>query len=136
DATAGSPFAPDGPSLRGVLRGAKVQAAGPAATRLHADAGAVVEHRRLVRAVDFDEALFAALPVRDRARPRREDRVVAADAGARARAEPRPALADEDHPGLHVLAREDLHAEHLRIRVATVARRAESLLVRHQCPFQ
>ena len=32
----------------------------------------------------------------------------------------------------HVLAGEHLHAEHLRIRVAAVPRRAESLLVGHQ----
>ena len=60
-----------------------------------------------------------------------EDRVVAAEAGARAGAEPRPALADEDHALLDLLAGEDLHAEHLRVRVAAVPRRTESLLVRH-----
>ena len=46
-------------------------------------------------------------------------------------AEPRAALADDDHPGLHVLAVEDLHPEHLRIRVAAAARGPEALLVRH-----
>jgi hypothetical protein len=34
---------------------------------------------------------------------------------------PVPALANEDHPGLDLLAGEDLHAEHLRVRVAPVA---------------
>src|SRR5204863_9164416 len=79
----------------------------------------------------FDETALAALPEGDRAGARGEDRVVAAEAGARAGAELRPALADEDHPGLDLLAGEDLHAEHLRVRVAAVPRRAESLLVCH-----
>ena len=34
-------------------------------------------------------------------------------------------------PPADLLAREDLHAEHLRVRIAAVAARAESLLVRH-----
>src|SRR5207248_11272954 len=60
-----------------------------------------------------------------------EDRVVAAATGALARAELRAALPNEDHPGLDLLTGEDLHAEHLRVRVAAVPRRAESLLVCH-----
>src|SRR2546430_17184888 len=81
--------------------------------------------------VDLDEAALAALTERHRTRAGGEDRVVAADAGAGAGPELCAALAHEDHPGLDVLAREDLHAEHLRVRVAPVARRAESLLVCH-----
>src|SRR5205085_1931909 len=82
----------------------------------------------------FDEALLAALAERDRAGSRREDRVVAADAGSRTGTELRSALADDDHPGLHVLAGEDLHADHLRIGVAPVARRADPFLVGHLVP--
>src|SRR5207248_5080080 len=80
---------------------------------------------------DGDEAAVAARSERDLAGALREDRVVLADAGAVARTEARTALADEDHPRRHVLSGEELHAEHLRIRVATVARRAESLLMCH-----
>src|SRR5439155_23943021 len=66
----------------------------------------------------------------------RAARVVLADAGAGAGAEARAALPDEDHPRHHVLAGEHLHAEHLRVRVAPVARRSKAFLVRHQpCSF-
>src|SRR5437764_3422285 len=78
-----------------------------------------------------DGPAVAALAELDRALARREDRVVLADPGARARPELRSALADEDHPGLHVLAGEDLHAEHLRVGVAPVPRRPEAFLVGH-----
>src|SRR5436190_1755643 len=64
-----------------------------------------------------------------------QDVAAAADAHAGARPEPCAALADEDHPGLHVLAGEDLHAQHLGIRVAPAARGAEALLVRHYSAF-
>src|SRR5439155_10028662 len=132
DVAAGAAVAAVRAALRDVLLPAEVQAAVAAATRLHADAGAVVEHAGLVAgAVDFDEAALAALTERDGSGASGEDRVVTADAGARARTELRAALAHEDHPGLHFLAGEDLHAEHLRVRVAPVARRAESLLVGH-----
>src|SRR5256885_15037317 len=80
---------------------------------------------------DFDEAAVAALLERDRPGARREDRVVAAETGARAGPELRPSLADEDHPALDLLPGEDLHAEHLRVRIAAVARGAEPLLVCH-----
>src|SRR5205807_1485425 len=86
--------------------------------------------RRLVR-LDRDEALFAARAEGDLAVAHREDRVVLADPGSRAGAEARAALAEEDHPRRHVLAGEELHAEHLRLGVAAVPRRAESLLVCH-----
>src|SRR4029077_17511337 len=68
---------------------------------------------------------------RDLAVAHREDRVVLADPGARSGAEARAALADEDHPRRNVLAGEELHAEHLRLVVAAVPRRAQSLLVCH-----
>src|SRR3954451_8650764 len=81
---------------------------------------------------DRDEAAFAARLEHDRAVALGEDRVVAADAGARARAEARATLPDDDRAGGHALAGEDLHAEHLRVGVTAVPRRAESLLMRHR----
>src|SRR3954451_12446168 len=60
-----------------------------------------------------------------------EDRVVLADPRSGARAEARPALADDDHAGLHGLAVEQLDAEALRIRVAAVPGRAKTFLVCH-----
>src|SRR5262249_10146469 len=84
---------------------------------------------------DRDSAALAARPELDLAVLRGEDRVVAADARTGARPEARSALANDDHPGLDVLAGEDLHAEHLRVRVAPVAARSESLLVRHYSAF-
>jgi hypothetical protein len=80
---------------------------------------------------DADETAIAARPERDFSCARREDRVVLADARAGPRAEARAALPDEDHPRRHVLAAEHLDAEHLRIRVAAVARRAQAFLVCH-----
>src|SRR6185436_18810802 len=62
----------------------------------------------------------------------RKDRVVATKTRARAGAELRPALTHDDHPCPDGLAGEDLHTEALRLRVAPVARRSETLLVRHQ----
>src|SRR5687767_8334907 len=80
---------------------------------------------------DRNRALLAARPERRPTVALGEDRVVTADAGAVTGAEPRPPLAHEDHPGLHRLTVEDLHAEHLRVRVASVPRRPEALLVCH-----
>ena len=71
------------------------------------------------------------LAERDLAVARREDGVVASQTGPGTGPEARAALADDDHAGLDVLAVEDLHAQPLRLRVATVLRRAEALLVRH-----
>src|SRR5205814_9876631 len=60
DVAAGAAVAAVGAALRDVLLAAEVQAPVAAATRLHADAGAVVEHACLVAgAVDFDEAALA-----------------------------------------------------------------------------
>ncbi len=81
---------------------------------------------------DRDEALVAGAAELDGSVAEREDRVVATEAGARAGAELRAALADDDHARLHGLAGEDLDAESLRLRVATVPRGAETLLVCHQ----
>jgi very-short-patch-repair endonuclease len=85
--------------------------------------GLLVDHR--------DHAAAAAGGELDRTGAGGEDRVVAAEAGAVARAEAGATLADDDLAAADLLAREDLDPEHLRIRVATVAARAESLLVSH-----
>src|SRR5581483_3018998 len=69
---------------------------------------------------DGNEAALAARPER-----------VLAGARAGARAEARAALAHEDHPREHVLAGEELDAEHLRVRVTAVPRRAQTFLVCH-----
>src|SRR5439155_20683867 len=87
--------------------------------------------RELPRVDDRDGAALAARPELDPPVLLGEDRVVAAEPRARAGTEPRPALADDDHPGFDLLAGEDLHAEHLRVRVAPVARGSESFLVCH-----
>src|SRR5262249_47001401 len=105
--------------------------------RLHMDPRLVVEHLRLrgadrLRGVDDrDEAALAARAELRLAVAHGEDRVVLAELRARARPEPGAALADDDLAGAHVLPGEDLDAEVLRVRVAPVLRRAESLLVRH-----
>jgi hypothetical protein len=80
---------------------------------------------------DGDRAAGVAGRELDRARAGGEDRVVAAEAGALAGAEAGAALADDDLAASDLLAGKDLDAEHLRVRIATVAARAESLLVRH-----
>src|SRR5581483_6670383 len=86
---------------------------------------------RRCRVDDRDRAAIAAAaelgdPVTDG-----EDRVVLADRGAGPGPELRAALADHDLAGAHGLAREDLHAEELRVRVAAVLRRPHAFLVRH-----
>src|SRR5260370_14913983 len=60
-----------------------------------------------------------------------EKRVVAAQADARARGDLGPTLADEDRAGVHGLAGVDLHAQHLRLGVATVAGGTPAFLVCH-----
>src|SRR3954464_5570345 len=80
---------------------------------------------------DGDHAPAPAVLELNGAGPRGEDRVVLADADALARLEAGPALAHDDLAAGHDPAREDLHAEPLRIRVASVAARAESLLMSH-----
>src|SRR5215212_6109408 len=60
-----------------------------------------------------------------------EERVVAADADVHAGLELRAALADENRSTGHELTGEALDAQHLRLRVAAVARRALSFLMSH-----
>src|SRR5512133_1826765 len=86
------------------------------------------------RSDGYGAALAAGLEL-DLAVLRGEDRVVAADARTRPRAELRAALADEDHPRLHRLAVEDLHAEALGLRVAAVPGGTEPFLVCHLSLF-
>src|SRR6201999_8460 len=62
----------------------------------------------------------------------RIDRVVATDARAGARLEAGAALAHDDLAARDGLAREDLHAEALGVRVAAVAAGAEALLMCHE----
>src|SRR5438552_5786384 len=66
-----------------------------------------------------DEPLVAGAAELDDTLAQREDRVVASETCARPGAETRPTLADDDHPRLDLLAREDLHTQPLRVRVAT-----------------
>src|SRR5215208_6471158 len=90
------------------------------------------ETRRVLGlAVDADQPTLAARLELDDARAGGEDRVVAADTGARSGAKARSALAHDDLATAHALAGEHLHAEHLRVRIAAVAARPQSLLVRH-----
>src|SRR5262249_43555971 len=133
DVAAATAVAAVRPALRHVRLAAKAQRAVTAATRLDADARAVVEHGapRATSVADRDEAAVAAGAEVDLPVPDGEDRVVATDLRARPGPEPAAALADQDHPGLDVLTGEDLHAQSLRVRVAPVARGTKTLLVRH-----
>src|SRR4051794_24891451 len=81
---------------------------------------------------DGDHAAAAAGLELDRARAGGEDRVVLADARALARAKAGPALAHDDLAAGHDLAGEDLHAQALGVRVASVTAGAESLLMSHR----
>src|SRR2546427_1462347 len=74
-------------------------------------------------------AVLAHALVFDLAGNQREQRVIAADADAFSRRDLRPALADEDGACADDLAAVDLDPEHLRVRVAAVARRAAAFLV-------
>src|SRR4051794_38548157 len=65
---------------------------------------------------------------------RREDRVIAPEPGALARPELGPALAHDDLAAADLLARENLHAQHLRVRFAAVATGAQPLLMSHRSP--
>ncbi len=128
------------PALGHVLLAAKRQATVASSAGLDMNFRAVAEHghgdsvtrrrgeradARELRSGLFDDRHEAALAARAElglAGSQREDRVVAADRRAWAGAELRPALADDDLAGLHVLACKDLHAEILGIRVAAVPR--------------
>src|SRR5690606_37035031 len=61
----------------------------------------------------------------------REERVITPAAHVLSRVELGAALPHEDVARQHALPAESLHAEPLRVRVAAVAARADSLLVRH-----
>ena len=67
-----------------------------------------------------------------RAIAQREQGVVLAAADVLAGMEVGAALADDDVAGLHSLAGELLHAQSLRVRVATVTGRAQAFLVCHE----
>src|SRR5690349_21296056 len=85
------------------------------ASRVHCDA-----HLRLAMALEAHNAVDL-----------REQGPVSTDADIVAGVELGADLAHEDRTGLHVLAREALHAAHLRVGVATVASRALSFFVSH-----
>ena len=90
---------------------------------LHRDAGPIVEHRpRLLN--DRDRAALAARPELDLAVLCGEDRVVAADACARAGPEASAALADKDGTGEDDLAVVALDAQTLRLGVTAAFRAA------------
>src|SRR6266566_1592501 len=76
-------------------------------------------------------AVFADSLVLHLARDHRKQRVVAAESDAGPGADLRASLADQDRARVDQLATIDLHAQHLRIRVAPVARRPAPLLVCH-----
>src|SRR6185436_7701626 len=82
-----------------------------------------------------DQAALAAGLELDGALARREDRVVPADTGTRAWLELRTALAHDDLAARHGLAREHLDAEPLRLGVAAVAARSQSLFMCHLLLF-
>src|SRR5436305_2289314 len=80
--------------------------------------------------VDYGDDAAAAPGVKlDDARPLGEDRVVLSQAGAVAGLEAGPALAHDDLAARDGLPGEDLHAEALGVGVATVAARAQPLLM-------
>src|SRR5207247_7730685 len=76
-------------------------------------------------------AVFADSLVLHLARDHRKQRVVAAESDAGPGADLRASLADQDRARVDQLATIDLHAQHLRIRVAHVARGPAALLVCH-----
>src|SRR5215211_1199310 len=126
----GPPSPPSGPPFGTCFSRRKLSAPSPprpACTWMRARSW----NMRLLRGYDGDEPALALRLEGDGPVALREDRVVASDTGARAGAEARAALAHDDRPRRDALAVEDLDAEHLRVRVAPVARRAESLLVSH-----
>src|SRR5438445_279184 len=75
-------------------------------------------------------AATAGAPVRHSSMSSRV-RVVAAQPDAGPRGDPGPALADEDRTGVYRLAGVDLHAQHLRLGIATVAGGTPAFLVCH-----
>src|SRR5262245_1490129 len=115
----------------------------PAATTLDVDLRLVVEHPgdvspspvvELLAVYDGDRPAAARRGEPDDAGTLREDRVVAPDPDSVTGTEARAALADDDLATADLLSGEDLHAEHLRVRVAPVSARADSLLLTHSWP--
>src|SRR5450631_2556263 len=78
-------------------------------------------------------ALRAVLGVLHLSGLRREERVILADADVGAGMERRPALANQDRAGVHLLAAVCLEAEALRLGIAAVAGRPACFLVCHEC---
>src|SRR5260221_5773759 len=70
----------------------------------------------------------------DLPRPRREDRVVAAEAGSLAGPEPGSTLADDDLAARNLLPREHLDPKHVRVGFPPVAAGPESFLMSHRHP--
>src|ERR1035441_3293893 len=70
--------------------------------------------------------------IADLAVDEREKRVVAADSDVGTGVKLRAALANDDRSRRHGLTSEDLDAEHLRLRIAAVTRRAAALLLCHE----
>src|SRR5215472_11180784 len=84
-------------------------------------------------ALDLDRLAVARAShgIADLAVDEREQRVVTAGADVLAGVELGAALANDDRAGRHRLAAEHLDAEHLRLRVAAVARRAAAFFLCH-----
>src|SRR3954454_10321377 len=83
---------------------------------------------------DADEAAALAFVVESHdAVDLGEERVIAADADVHAGIETRSALADQNRTAGDELAGEALDAEHFRLRIAAVARRALSFFMSHGC---
>src|SRR4029453_13438536 len=91
-----------GPTLRHVLLTPEAERSVAAPPGLHVDAGPVVENERLVRY--GDEPAPPGRPEAPGPGALGEDRVVAADARARTRAEARATLAHDDRPRANALA--------------------------------
>src|SRR4029079_18996115 len=124
----GPPSPPSGPPLGTCFSRRKLSAPSPprpACTWMRARSW----NMALLRYVD--KTAFAGRLEDHRAVTLGEDRVVAPDARAGAWAEAGAALPHDDRPRGDVLAVEDLDTEHLRLRVAAVPRRAESLFMSH-----
>src|SRR5947209_15993557 len=83
----------------------------------------------LVALYDYAPAVLAHPLVLDLAGDEREQRVIASKADAFARRDLGAALPDKDRARVDDLSAVDLDSEHLRVRVATVARRTAALLV-------
>ena len=126
------------PAFRHVLLAPEAETAVATATRQGMDVRSVVEHvvpaepsAALLRGRgDRDEALVAGAAELDGSVAKGEDRVVAPEPGTRTGAELVPRWRTMIMP-VDGLPGEDLDAQSLRLRVAPVARGAETFLVCH-----